>query len=320
MCEELSRLEEVDLNDIWETEPQHFTPWLAEEHNLNLLGDTLGLVLELHAVEYPSGEFRADIICNNDDGTVVLIENQLGDTDHKHLGQILTYSANLDANTVVWIAKKFRDEHKEALDRLNKITDDEYSYFGVEINVWKIDNSKPAPMFEVVSKPNDSSPKFTQNRLNDWKTNFWYHLNEHFSEKKLRYNIRSPRSTNSIQFGLGNSNEYSMRVRISQQLKRISIHIALTGEDANSYYNLLIKEKDEIEAKIGGELEWRTSGRASYVLALNKEETDPRNVEDWNAQHDWITSKLVTFDNVFRERLEKIDPSDWEKNESENNE
>lgn len=320
MCKELSRLQKVELNEIWETEPQHFTPWLAEEHNLNLLGDTLGLELELHAVEYPSGEFRADIICNNEDETVVLIENQLGDTDHKHLGQILTYSANLEANTVVWIAKKFRDEHKEALDRLNKITDDEYSYFGVEINVWKIDNSKPAPMFDVVSKPNDSSPKFTQNRLNDWKTNFWYHLNEKFNEKNLSYTIKTPGSYNSVQFGLGNSNEYSMRVRISKQLKRISVHLALTGDDAKSYYNLLKEEKEDIETKIDGELEWRPAGKTSYVLALNKEETDPRNAEDWKAQHDWITSKMVTFDDVFRKRLAYIDPSDWEINESEDNE
>ena len=68
----------------------------------------------------------------------VLIENQLEATDHRHLGQLLTYAAGLDAATVIWIAKTFRSEHAAMLDWQNRITDERYRFFGIEIKVWQI--------------------------------------------------------------------------------------------------------------------------------------------------------------------------------------
>ena len=155
MSKELSRLEEVELREIWETEAQHFTPWLAQEENLALLGKTLGMELELEAQEINVGDFRADILCKNEDSSRVLIENQLERTDHNHLGQILTYSAGLDIHTVIWIAKEFREEHRAALDRLNEITNENFQCFGIEVKVWQIGDSARAPQFEIVSSPNN---------------------------------------------------------------------------------------------------------------------------------------------------------------------
>ena len=43
MCQNLKQLTPVKLSEVWETEPQHFTPWLAKEENLTLLGKTLGI-------------------------------------------------------------------------------------------------------------------------------------------------------------------------------------------------------------------------------------------------------------------------------------
>ena len=117
MCENLKQLTPVDLNKVWETEPQHFTPWLAQEENLTLLGNTLDMELELEAQEINVGGFRADLLCKNtEDDSWVIIENQLGTTDHKHAGQLLTYAAGLDAFTVIWIAKTFRSEYRAMLD------------------------------------------------------------------------------------------------------------------------------------------------------------------------------------------------------------
>ena len=107
MTQKLGRLERVDLYKVWETEDRGFTPWLAKEENLELLGETIGMELELEATEKNVGPFRADILCKNtDDDSWVVIENQLARTDHKHLGQIFTYAAGLDAVTMVWIASK----------------------------------------------------------------------------------------------------------------------------------------------------------------------------------------------------------------------
>jgi hypothetical protein len=85
----------------------------------------------------------------------VLIENQLGRTDHTHLGQLLTYAAGLEAVTIVWIAQPITDEHRAALTWLNEITDERFRFFGLEIEAWRIGDSPPAPKFNVVVKPND---------------------------------------------------------------------------------------------------------------------------------------------------------------------
>ena len=113
----LGRLEKIELRDIWRTEAMDFTPWLAQSENLALLGEALGMELEIEAQERNVGPFRADILCKDAlDGSWVLIENQLEHTDHTHLGQLLTYAAGLHAATIVWVAGRFTDEHRAALD------------------------------------------------------------------------------------------------------------------------------------------------------------------------------------------------------------
>src|SRR5258708_17196362 len=156
----LGRLSRVELREIWSSEAADFTPWLGRPDNLAVLAETLGLDLELEAQEKAVGPFRADLLCKKDigsGGAWVLIENQLERTDHLHLGQLLTYASGLEAVTIVWIAATFTEEHRATLDWLNKITDESFSFFGLEVELWKIENSIVAPKFNVVSKPNDWS-------------------------------------------------------------------------------------------------------------------------------------------------------------------
>ena len=155
---ELGRLRRVELRDIWANEATEFTPWLAETGNLELLSETLGIDLELESMETRVGSFYADIVCK-DQGTetTVLIENQLGKTDHDHLGKVLTYSAGLQAETVIWLAERFQDAHRAALDWLNEISHQNTQFFGLEIELWCIGDSVAAPKFNIVSMPNDWS-------------------------------------------------------------------------------------------------------------------------------------------------------------------
>ena len=135
---ELGNIEQIDVREIWEKEDADFTPWLAQEENIRRLSLALGIDLVVEAEEKEVGPFRADILCK-DEATEewVLIENQLERTDHKHLGQLLTYATGLDAVSIVWIAKEFSEEHRATLDWLNKITDDNHNFFGVKIEVIK---------------------------------------------------------------------------------------------------------------------------------------------------------------------------------------
>jgi hypothetical protein len=149
---------------VWPHEANDFTPWLAEADNLALLSQTLGLgELQNQGTEVPVGNFYIDILARNFEGNVVVIENQLGPTDHTHLGQMMTYVAGHEGKaTIIWIAETFREEHRAAIDWLNASTINGFDFFAVEIEALKIGDSIPAPRFNVVGKPNEWSRDVTR--------------------------------------------------------------------------------------------------------------------------------------------------------------
>ena len=151
----LGRIERIDdLREAWPREDTDFTPWLAE--HISELGAALGLEIELQEQEAQVGTFYLDLLAREPlTNRTVIIENQLEPTNHDHLGKLLTYAGGYDANVVVWVAKNFRDEHREAIDWLNRHTNEDAEFFGVAVELWKIDASRPAPHFNVVAAPNE---------------------------------------------------------------------------------------------------------------------------------------------------------------------
>jgi len=148
------KLVEADIRDAWQHEAHHFTPWLVE--NLDGVSDAIGLKLEAEGSEVAVETFSADILARNTlDDTRVLIENQLGGSDHTHLGQIMTYLAGLDAKTIIWIATAFREPHLSAIKWLNQHTDSDFSFFAIKVKVVRIGDSPFAPIFEVLERPNE---------------------------------------------------------------------------------------------------------------------------------------------------------------------
>ncbi|MFE9188874.1 DUF4268 domain-containing protein [Micromonospora sp. NPDC007208] len=154
----LGKLETVDVRDVWAHEAHSFTPWLLA--NADVLGEVLGMDLALSAAEHPVGGFALDLIgVDEASNETVIIENQLAGTDHSHLGQLLTYAGGTDPVNVVWLATKFREEHRAALDWLNTRTDEDTRFFGIEISAVRIAGSLPAPLMRLVVQPNDWGKK-----------------------------------------------------------------------------------------------------------------------------------------------------------------
>ena len=152
----LGKFTEVDIKKVWAHEQYDFSKWLADEKNLTELGNTLGLSLIDAETEKFVGNFRCDIICKDEiTGKDVLIENQLEPTNHDHLGKIITYASGLDASIVIWIVSKAREEHSSAIEWLNQHTDDNLSFFLLEVHTYKIGESDVAPMFKIIEQPND---------------------------------------------------------------------------------------------------------------------------------------------------------------------
>ena len=155
----LGKLKEIkDLRKVWPHEALDFTPWLAEEENLSLLADAVGLEITIDETESSVGDFNVDIYAT-ETGTdrKIIIENQLEDTNHDHLGKLITYASGKSADIVIWVVKRAREEHRAAIEWLNNHTDENIGFFLVEIKLYQIGSSDIAVKFEVVEKPNDWS-------------------------------------------------------------------------------------------------------------------------------------------------------------------
>ena len=274
------------------------------------------MILELEGQEINVGDFRADILCKNEDDSRVLIENQLEETDHSHLGQILTYAAGLDVQTVIWIAKKFKDDHRAALDKLNEITDKRFRYFGVEIKVWQIENSPPASQFDVVSSPNDWSRTVIQDSRREiikdlseiqlLYKKFWNEFSQYLIRKNRPLSPPNPQPVGQVSFPLGKAS-FTLYANLRSQAQQIRVRLTIRGENAKEQFHMLKTQQTAIEKEFGNTLKWEElQGKESCWIALEKNNTDPADEADWENQHEWFASKLELFDKVFRPRIKAL--------------
>jgi len=312
----LSKITKVDLRDCWQSEAGDFTPWLASEENIALLADALGMnELEVKGQEEHVGPFRADILCV-DPGTdkYVLIENQLEKTDHNHLGQIMTYAAGLDAVTIIWIAEHFTEEHRAAIDWLNRITDKEFNFFGVEIELIKIGDSPAAPIFNVIAKPNGwskdvRSSQASKEELSEGQTfkyEFWSAFCEYMRNNPSKlFKTQSPTHHHWTNIAIGRSGVH-VSLLLNTIEKKVTINLYMKDDIDKKFFDELYKYKDEAEEKIGVELAWRRlDGKKASTIDLYKK-CDLDNPNAWNEIFAWYkeyTEKFITF---FKPIIKKL--------------
>lgn len=321
----LARMEQIDLRKVWLSEPAGFTPWLALDENLSLLADTLGLDLELETQEKQVGPYRADIVCQETtDGTLVLIENQLEKTDHTHLGQLMTYAAGLAAVTVVWIAERFTDEHRAALDWLNEITSEKISFFGLEIELWRIGSSPIAPKFNVVSKPNDwikgggggggGGTVITETK--QLQQDYWRALREVLAERKSSLKPQKAHPAHWLTVAIGRAN-FATSATVNTPDERVAVEVYMLGANAKNHFKRLEADKAEIEREMGQPLDWRElplKDTSRIILALPN-----ANIKDtklWPEQHKWLADHLERLNTVFRPRIQAL-PTSYETDDDE---
>ncbi len=319
----LGRLERVELRDIWLSEASDFTPWLARKENLDILGETLGIDLELEAQERPVGPFRADILCK-DIGTDrwVLIENQLERTDHIHLGQLLTYASGLEAVTIVWIASRFTEEHRSTLDWLNRITDETFRFFGLEVELWRIGDSTAAPKFNLVSKPNDWSQSVAQAaraiddaELSETRTMqraYWAAFDKVLAAQGGPVSggkKPQPQSWMAYSTGRGHLTLNAAMVRPKGQVRA---ELYISGGKAKAFFHLLAAQKEAIERELGFGLNWEElpAGQDSRI-SFSLDDADPENEVDWPRQHSWLAQRLNEMHRVLTPRIRALNPDSW---------
>lgn len=304
----LSKLERVSLREAWKHEASEFTPWLAEQDNLEALAQALGISeLELVATEHWVGDFKLDILCTDGDQQVV-IENQLDETDHKHLGQILAYAAGVSARKVIWIAESFRPEHIAALQFLNDNTTDDLSFFGVQVELWRIGDSPLAPKFEVVAKPNDwvktgreqARAASSSSPTKQLQQKFWASLIDRLSKNAPNIRPQKPRAQHWLSNSIGRSG-FGLNITANTRDARLGVELWMPGEEAKQRFANLLAQRDAIEKQLGFELDWQElPGAKACRIASWYADASIEDESRWDEYLDWLTQRLVKMDQVLR--------------------
>lgn len=314
MNNNLSKLERVPLREAWKHEAGDFTPWLAEEENLNALAEALGLSeLELVATEHWVGDFKLDILCTDGEDQVI-IENQLAKTDHSHLGQLLAYAAGVGAKKVIWVAESFRAEHAAALQFLNENTTDDLAFFAVEVELWRIGDSPLAPKFEVPVKPNNWAKSgreqvravSSSSPTKQLQLKFWSALIEKLTTEAPNIRPQKPRAQHWLNNSIGRAG-FGLNITTNTRDERLGVELWMPGPRAKQHFANLYNFKQDIEDKLGFELDWQDLPDAQacriaswYPNAVLEDESR------WPEYLDWIVKRLIIMDRVLRPIIKSL--------------
>ena len=305
----ISRLQEVDIRKLWKHEQYDFSAWLAEDENIELLNEKLGLTLVDINTEAYVGAYRCDIVAVDETtGIKVIIENQLENSNHDHLGKIITYASGLDAKVIVWIVKEARDEHRSAIEWLNNNTVQDINFFLIELHAYQIGDSDYAPMFQIVEQPNDfikesKSQKSTDtlNKSQSERLEFWTQFNDHVVARGKPFNIHKAGSAHWYDVSVGTS---GVKISIALINKDSYISVELYIFDNKALFDKLFEEREEIESKLGFKLDWLRldNSKASRILYKIK----GLNFDDHSNYNELIEEaidKAVKMREVFKKRL-----------------
>lgn len=306
----LGKMQEIkDLRTVWPHEATDFTPWLAEEENMNLLADAVGLEIAVDETESSVGDFNVDIFAS-EVGTErkIIIENQLEDTNHDHLGKLITYASGKGADVVIWVVKHARAEHRAAIEWLNNHTDENIGFFLVEVKLYRINGSDPAPMFDVVEKPNDwtKEAKKASGTINQTQQNrleYWTAFNDYAFKHSVfakTFKPRKPSTDHWMSLSIGSSAAY---FDLLQERSRNAIGVEIYIDDSKALFHTLESHKDEIEAETGVEFEWMELPDRKASRILVEKAVDYEDKSEWPMQFDWMMDVSIKLKKAIRKYL-----------------
>ncbi|MDR3022095.1 MAG: DUF4268 domain-containing protein [Clostridiales bacterium] len=305
----IGKLEKVsDLRELWKHEARDFTKWLSQEDNLAILSSEVGLTLIDPKTEQGVGRYFCDIVCVDEvTNKKIIIENQLSQTDHDHLGKIITYASGTEASCIIWIVERAREEHKSAIEWLNNKTSTGVDFFLIELKAYKIGNSDPAPKFEIVESPNEWSREIKKitasgelNKSQTHRLTFWENFNTVLSVRKDAGLNTSKASTDHwYNFAIGSSQCHLSADLVS---KSGFIRINLWISNNKDLYDFVFQSKCEIENKLQGiELYWdRKEGQKASSVSTKIDGFSFENQSNHNALCNKIIDMIVKFRAVFQ--------------------
>ncbi len=220
-------------------------------------------------------------------------------------------------------AARFTEEHRSTLDWLNKITDESFRFFGLEVELWRIGDSPAAPKFNMVSKPNDWSRSVAQAaraideaELSDTRVkqrSYWAAFHQALDRAAGPVSGgRKPQPQSWMGYSIGRTG-FNLGAVMIRPKKQIRVELYIAGDQAKAFFHLLREQQPVIEQELGDPLEWeelptRRDSRVSVYMT----DVDPENEQDWPRQHEWLAAKINDFHRVFVTRVRELDADDWQ--------
>lgn len=309
----LGKLERVtNLREVWKHEALNFTCWLAEDDNLAMLSDAIGVPIELKERESSVGDFSVDLyakVSGAEPERRIIIENQLEETDHDHLGKIITYASGKDAEILIWIVKRAREEHRQAIDWLNQHTDAGISVFLIEIELWMIDNSRKAPKFNIVVKPNDWAKAMRSGENSSsqiFSMNFWDEFKNYAETDKsfTRFfpRLRKPSQQNTYDMTFGDA---GLWIFLKYDTRKSIISCGILIPKEKERYEYITNHKDIIEKYFpeyeGKILYDEKEGRQGTSITILREKSDVNNQNQRPSMFKWFCENSIKWRIILKE-------------------
>lgn len=313
---EFASLESQEVREHWEHEAHKFTPWLADEiraEDVSNLEDSLGLDLEIVEEEKSVGRYNVDILAEVvDDNRNVVIENQLNSSDHDHLGKSIAYASGVDADIIVWIAPRFYDEHRDAIQWLNENSREGVDLFAIRLEVWKIGESDPAVRLNPIAEPSEWKEKAqrSENDLTETEQlqeEFWTEFRDRIEGPDTSLSARKPYPNYYYNNPIGKAG-FELQFTINSRDNELGVGLVI--RDDENAYDQLADQRAEIEAEVDRELEWNPpeethAGKKRSKILITKR-GDVTDEAQWDEYLDWMVEQGGLFHDVFYDRIQRL--------------
>lgn len=310
---DVAKLEIVPVRQAFKHEAHNFTRWL--ELHIDALTERLGFELSVTAREQKVGDFSIDLVCEDDEGGAVVIENQLEKTNHNHLGQLLTYLVNLDAKKAIWITTEPRPEHQKVIEWLNEASSSDVGFYLVRVEAAKIGDSPFAPIFTVLAMPNEKIKEVGEKKK-EWAANhldrysFWSELLEKSKLKTKLFSTISPVRFHYINMGAGQSGIY---FAYTVTRKRGTAELVIDkdkqegGAKNKKMFDQIKRHQAEIEKSFGGPIEWERMESARSSRIRVSIDGDPfNNSQNRSKLQDQMIDTMIRLHEALKPHLESL--------------
>ena len=306
----IAKLERVPLRDVWPHEANDFTQWL--EQNVDVLSDALGRdIANVEREKKTESAFSVDLVAEGSDGSAIIIENQLGKSDHDHLGKLITYRAALQAGIAVWIVADPRPEHVAALNWLNESSSADF--YLLKIEAIRIDNSPPAPLLTVIVGPSEEGKsigesKREMNERDRMRHRWWSQLVQHPDATHHRHISPGNWSWLGASSGIRGLN---YNYAVTKKTARVELYIdrgrGLSEENLH-IFDQLHANLEPIENAFGGSLDWlRREGQQACMIRAELRGGYGAPEVEWRETHDRMTDAMKRLIGAVGPRLKSLD-------------